>query len=234
MIHCVSITKTYGRGEQAQTVLAQVDLTVGVGECCLLMGPSGSGKTTLLSILGCLLSPTAGRLDLAGESVDFSDPAHLQDRRRRSIGFVFQHAQLLPFLSARDNVELVARNAGLEPDAAVRRADELLDRVGLSPHAGRKPGELSGGQRQRAAIARALVGSPRVLLADEPTAALDWTSGQSVVELLTRTARDAGAALVTVTHDHRLEKWFDRVVEIDNGRLVYAETRSGDIPVAAR
>ena len=157
------------------------------------------------------------RLHLA---TDFADPAHLVDRRRRSIGFVFQHAQLLPFLGARANIELVAQNAGFSEATAVARAGALLARVGLDPMRDKKPGQLSGGQRQRVAIARALVNQPRIILADEPTAALDWHNGQAVVELLVEVARETAAALVVVTHDHRLERWFDRTLEMANGRLV--------------
>ncbi len=220
MIRCQSIAKTYGESAQAEAVLAGVNLHIRPGECSLLMGPSGSGKTTLLSIIGCLLPPSSGEVVLDAEPVDFADPAHLVDRRRRSIGFVFQHAQLLPFLGARANIELVAQNAGFSEATAVARAGALLARVGLDPMRDKKPGQLSGGQRQRVAIARALVNQPRIILADEPTAALDWHNGQAVVELLVEVARETAAALVVVTHDHRLERWFDRTLEMANGRLV--------------
>src|SRR5262249_6718811 len=154
-----------------------------------------------LSLLGCLLTPTAGELAIRGEPVRYADRGRLTEVRRRHIGFVFQHAQLLPFLTLEENVRLVGRNSGLrEPELTVR-VNNLMAGLDLHSLGGKRPGQASGGQQQRAAVARALVHWPAVLLADEPTAALDWQHGEAVVRLLTEQARRANAVLVTVTHD---------------------------------
>lgn len=219
MIQCNDITKTYGVGALAEPVLKGVNLGVSRGEACLLMGPSGSGKTTLLSIIGCIAAASGGALRLDGKPVPAGSPQSLAPLRRDLLGFVFQHAQLLPFLSVRDNLGLVGCNAGQSEEHAASRAAQLLEQVDMAAAAGKKPGQLSGGQRQRVAVARSLMNSPRIILADEPTAALDWANGQRVIELLVKAAKDTAAALVVVTHDHRLQPWFDRVVEISNGRI---------------
>jgi ABC-type lipoprotein export system ATPase subunit len=218
-LHCDTLTKSYGHGELAEPVLNGVSLSLEAGRSALLMGPSGSGKTTLLSILGCLLTPSSGRLSIGGEDVDFSQPDALSTVRRQKIGFVFQHAQLLPFLTVQDNLAVAARNAGVPPDVLEVRLPDAMERLGILAHRQKYPGQLSGGQRQRVAVARALLHSPDIVLADEPTAALDWQHGQTVVQLLSAQVREAGAALLVVTHDHRLIPSFDTVWNMDRGRL---------------
>ena len=202
---CRNVSMTYGSGELSESVLEGVT--------------SGSGKTTLLSIIGCLLTPSGGDLTLAGVRVPFGEPERLGTLRREKLGFVFQHAQLLPFLNAEQNVALVGENSGLTHAAAQARAAELLAHLGMEAARTKLPGQLSGGQRQRVAIARALVHRPPIVLADEPTAALDWHHGQTVAQLLVEQTRAAGAALVVVTHDRRLVPRFDRVFAMDQGRL---------------
>ncbi len=219
VLECRSLAKTYGSGSLAEPVLRDVSLSLRVGQTCVLLGPSGSGKTTLLSLLGCLLSPTAGELCIGGTPVRHGDGSRLTEVRRRHVGFVFQHAQLLPFLTLEENVRLIGRNAGLREPELGRRVGELLARLDLEAVKHKRPGQTSGGQQQRAAVARALVHRPAIILADEPTAALDWQRGEEVVRLLTGQARRDGAALVAVTHDTRLVDLFDRVLRLDEGRL---------------
>jgi putative ABC transport system ATP-binding protein len=189
VLQCESVHHTYGRGEVAEPVLLGVSASFAAGEACVLMGPSGSGKTTLLSILGCMLRPTDGNLIVCGQSVDWRTPKLLTHFRRVHLGFVFQHAQLLPFLSVAENLEAVSRNAGLSAQGLADRIEELLDRLGIAAMRHKKPDHLSGGQRQRVAIARAVLHRPSILLADEPTAALDWHQGEQAVQLLVEQAR---------------------------------------------
>jgi putative ABC transport system ATP-binding protein len=219
ILECKSIRHVFGRGELAEEVLRSVTVAFEPGEACLLMGPSGSGKTTLLSILGCLLTPTSGRMWLDGQPVDHRARGSLGLLRRHRIGFVFQHAQLLPFLSVAGNLEVVGRNAGLGLRALKERIDELLGQLEIGKLRAKRPHELSGGQQQRVAIARALLNRPAVLLADEPTAALDWENGRVAVRLLVEQAGAEGAMLLVVTHDPRLIPMFQRLLVIDGGRL---------------
>ncbi len=216
---CFDVHKIYGSGELAETALSGISASFQAGETCMLLGPSGSGKTTLLSILGGLLTPTAGRVEFHGQQVDFRRPRMLARLRRSSIGFVFQHAQLLPFLSIRENLRFVARHAGLAPAALRSRIDEVMQRLGIDRYAHRKPAELSGGQRQRVAIARAVLHRPSVILADEPTASLDWENGQAAVQLLIDESRRNQAVLITVSHDTRLIPQFGRVLRIESGKV---------------
>ena len=218
-LSCLKLAKHYGEGDLAEPVLCEVSLELHSGEVCVLLGPSGSGKTTLLSILGCLLTPSGGELHIAGERVDFTSPRGLGDLRRTRLGFVFQHAQLLPFLTVEENLRVVGRNAGLADGALKVRVEMLLTRLGLDAMHAKKPAHLSGGQRQRVAIARAMLHQPSILLADEPTAALDWHNGENVVDMLIKQAREASAALIVVTHDTRLLPKFDRVFSIEDGRV---------------
>jgi putative ABC transport system ATP-binding protein len=167
-----------------------------------------------------MLSPSSGEMEIDGKPVQFRRKGRLLRIRRSYIGFVFQHAQLLPFLTIRENLMIVGENAGLGYHQLAKRSDELLDRLGVADLRHKKPATASAGERQRVAVARALIHSPPILLADEPTAALDWENGQKVVELLTAQAKCENAALVTVTHDMRLVPMFDRALHIDSGRLV--------------
>ena len=219
VLQCQRLTKTYGTGALAEPVLRDVALTVAAGQTCVLLGPSGSGKTTLLSVLGCMLTPTSGELWVAGQSLGRSTAAQCAEVRRRHIGFVFQHAQLLPFLTTAENIRLIGRNAGLCGRELEWRLDGLLDRLEIARLKHRTPAQLSGGQRQRVAVARALLHRPAVILADEPTAALDWQHGQVVMRLLIEQARAEQAALLVVTHDTRLLEMFERVFVLDGGRL---------------
>lgn len=216
-LECRGVRHRYAQRTATQDVLRGVSLDLLAGECGVLMGPSGSGKTTLLSILGCLLTPTAGGVRVAGQPV--TADADLPRIRRERIGFVFQHAQLVPFLTVRENLDLVGRNAGLTRAEGRQRADELLELLGLPGTQGKWPHQLSGGQRQRVAVARALVHRPAVVLADEPTAALDWQTAQAVMKLLIDHATRTGAAVLVVTHDIRLARWFERRFEMQDGDL---------------
>jgi putative ABC transport system ATP-binding protein len=212
-----AVTKTYGSGAVAYQALRGVDFSARPGEFVMLSGPSGSGKTTLLSILGCVLSPTSGDVHLFGQRVSGRRESELPALRLAYVGFVFQGSNLLVSLSARENVALPLELRGRSARDARREADELLARVGLGDRAGSKPRDLSGGQRQRVAIARALAGSPPLILADEPTGALDATNGLLVTELLRTLAKEHGHTVIVVTHDNRIFHLADRIVHIEDG-----------------
>ena len=223
MDHAVSVrnvTKTYVQGEAALHALDEVDLDVSGGELVLLMGPSGSGKTTLLSIIGCILRPTSGVVRIFGREVSSLDERELPRVRLEHVGFVFQGFNLFPTLTASQNIELVLHLKGRSRREAGRRAAELLDHVGLAHKRNTYPADLSGGQKQRVAIARALAGDPRIILADEPTAALDSQSGLTVIGLLRDLAHTRERAVVLVTHDSRILEFADRIVRIEDGRIV--------------
>ena len=221
ILECDAVRKVYSSGEgHSEEVLHGITITLVRGECVILLGPSGSGKTTLLSILGCLLTPTSGELRIDNEVVNFSSTATLTERRRSTIGFVFQHAQLLPFLTVEENLATVGRNAGVAPAELARRITALLEILRLESAAMKFPSQLSGGQRQRVALGRALVHDPSIILADEPTASLDWENGTIVVDMLTNRARELKAALVVVSHDTRLIPRFNRVLQIESGRVI--------------
>ena len=219
-IELVDVTKTYGEGALAVQALKGVDLRVEAGEFLMLAGPSGSGKTTLLSILGCVLTPTSGRASLFGEELLGKSERELPRLRRRYIGFVFQGHNLLPSLTAAENVALPLRLRGYTAREARREATEVLARVGLEDKFDRRPAELSGGQNQRVAIARALAGRPPLVLADEPTAALDAQSGHRVTEALRELARERRHTVVVVTHDNRIFHLADRIVHMEDGRML--------------
>jgi putative ABC transport system ATP-binding protein len=219
ILECVEVRHTFGVGDLAEEVLRGISIAFQAGESCVLMGPSGSGKTTLLSIMGCLLTPTSGNVVVNGVRVDPKLPESLTRLRRDSIGFVFQHAQLLPFLTVIENLELVGRNAGLASQPLRRWVIELLSQLGVAGMMHKRPDQLSCGQRQRVAIARALLHRPPVLLADEPTASLDWHHGETSVRLLIEQAAADGSFLLTVTHDSRLLGLFQRRLRIDQGLL---------------
>ncbi len=215
---CHDVSKTYGTGELAQTVVDRVTLSLARGTTCVLVGPSGSGKTTLLSLWGCLLTPTSGEIQLDGQTVPFDSRRRLADLRRTRLGFVFQHSQLLPFLSVEENLRIVGRNAGMVDGEIGNRTVELAERLGIARLIKRRPGDLSGGQRQRAAIARAVFHRPSIILADEPTAALDRENGQAAVALLIEQAKANNALLIAVTHDTRLLEQFDCRYSMESGR----------------
>ena len=216
------LTKSYAFGSSASLALNGVDLDVNRGELMLLMGPSGSGKTTLLSIMGCIIRPTAGSVRIAGSDVTGLKEADLPAVRLAHIGFVFQAFNLFPTLSAGENIGLALDLKGIRGKPARVRAAELLERVGLADKFHSKPADLSGGQKQRVAIARALAHDPAIVLADEPTAALDSESGKNIMQMLQAFAHERGRAIVIVTHDSRTLRYADRIVHIQDGRLAPA------------
>ena len=214
----------YREGSTELRALSDVSLDIHAGQLTLLMGPSGSGKTTLLSILGCILRSTEGRLELLGEDVSALPEKELPRVRRDAIGFVFQGFNLFPALTAAENVALALDVRGVRGEVARKRSEELLTEVGLRDRMHAFPADMSGGQKQRVAIARALASDPPILLADEPTAALDSTSGRTVIELLQRLARQHGRAVVMVTHDPRVLAYGDRILHLEDGRLSREES----------
>lgn len=218
------VTKVFGSGALAFTALRGVNFWADEGEIVFLAGPSGSGKTTLLSILGCVLSPTEGRVEIFGEPISGRRPGDLPQLRLDYIGFVFQGHNLLQSLSAVDNVSMLLRLRGWSAAEARSEAAGLLERVGLGDKLDALPRALSGGQRQRVAIARAVAGAPPLILADEPTASLDAESGRVVTELLREIARERGHTVVVVTHDNRIFHVADRIVHIEDGCIVEAHT----------
>jgi putative ABC transport system ATP-binding protein len=219
-----SVTKTYGSGGTAYRALRGVDLTARPGEFMMLSGPSGSGKTTLLSIIGCVLAPTSGTVRLFGHDVSGAREAALPALRLAYVGFVFQGHNLLASLSALENIALPLELRGASPREARREAEGLLARVGLAHRTKNKPGDLSGGERQRVAIARALAGSPPLVLADEPTAALDAANGRNVTQLLRALAKEHGHTVIVVTHDNRIFDLADRIVHIEDGEIRESST----------
>lgn len=219
-MRCRQIGKQFGRGDASFTVLRDVTFSLARGECCALLGPSGSGKTTLLSIMGCLLAPSHGEVLLEGQRIDFDRQDMLTKLRRNRIGYVFQQAQLMPFLSVWENLHVVGRNAGIASAKLCSRIEELAHALGIESRLGHNSEYLSGGERQRVAVARALLHAPSILLADEPTGALDAEQGRHVARLLTDQARQRDAALVVVTHDERIMDLFDRVAYIESGSIV--------------
>ncbi len=214
------LTKVYGEGALALRVLKGIDLTVEQGEFLMLVGPSGSGKTTLLSILGCVLSQTAGEGYLFGQPLHGRKERELPAMRLSYIGFIFQGHNLMPALTAEQNVAVPLELRGYSRRAALQEARDTLAAVGLSDKFARRPDELSGGQRQRVAVARAVAGRPPLILADEPTASLDAESGAQVSALLKRLAAERGHTVVVVTHDSRIFHLADRIVHIEDGLLV--------------
>jgi putative ABC transport system ATP-binding protein len=215
-----NVSKTFGRGAREVHALSGVSIQIQRGELTLLMGPSGSGKTTLVSILGCILSPSAGAIRVAGNSTAGLNPEGLAALRRQYLGFIFQSYNLFPTLTATENVLLALKVRGFEGRKAEELAANALAEVGLSDKAHAHPGILSGGQQQRLAIARALAGDPAILLGDEPTAALDTENGAAVMGLLARLAKKGDRAVLAVTHDPRTIRYADRVIEILDGRIV--------------
>jgi putative ABC transport system ATP-binding protein len=213
------LTKKYDEGANGTLALRGLDLDVHAGELLMLMGPSGSGKTTLLSIMGCILSASSGSVRIAGREVVGLSEKQLPALRLEHIGFVFQGFNLFPTLTAGENVELMLDLKGVSASKAKRRAQELLEQVGLAEKYSAFPSDLSGGQKQRVAIARALAGDPGIILADEPTAALDSHTGRNVMEMMSDLAHKRGRAVVIVTHDSRVLNFADRIIRIEDGAI---------------
>lgn len=213
------VSKTYSEGRNEVSAVESVSLDLRRGELLLLMGPSGSGKTTLLSMMGCILRPTTGQIRVEGVVVDHLQEAALPDIRKRHFGFVFQSFNLFPSLTAAENIELLLRMKGYEKKRLRSEALTLLEKVGLSNRADFYPADLSGGQKQRIAFARALVGDPPIILADEPTANLDSKRGREVLEMLKRHAAEHGRAVAVVSHDPKAEAAADRVIILEDGRI---------------
>ena len=224
VMEATGVVKDLGVGVAQTRALKGVDLALKDGELTLLMGPSGSGKTTLLSILGCMLAPTEGTVRVRGESIAGKNPEDLAKLRRQNVGFVFQSYHLFPTLTAADNVRLAIDVRGETGKAAKEKTRAALDRVGLSSKRKSYPVELSGGEQQRVAIARAVVGDPSVVLADEPTAALDSENGKAIMGILAAIAKEPGRGVLVVTHDPRLVPFADRIVHIEDGMIVRQES----------
>ena len=213
------VGKHYRLGSEVRWVLRNIDFSVQNGECVFLVGPSGSGKSTLLSILGCLLTPDEGEVIVRGTSTLELSPSKQANIRRQHLGFVFQRFQLIRGLSAIENVAVPLTFQGMGIREALTHAGRMLERVGLSQFRDSLPTKLSPGQCQRIAIARALIGNPSLVLADEPTASLDEKSGREAMELLRELVKETGASAVVVTHDSRIFEFADRICTINNGAI---------------
>jgi len=215
-----NVSKTYAQADDVTHAVRNASLEVDAGELVAIVGPSGSGKSTLLAMAGALLVPTEGEVLIDGEPITGKSDSYLARVRLRQIGFILQASNLVPFLKASDQLEVMGYLAKADRKATRARAAELMDELGIGGRANRYPEEMSGGERQRVAIARALINDPAVILADEPTANLDSKRGRSVVEMLSRLVREGGKAGVMVTHDERMLDLVDRTYHIADGVLV--------------
>lgn len=222
-IEAARVSKKYGHGPTRVDAVRALDLDVRARELTVLVGPSGSGKTTLLSILGCMLTPSSGTVRICGVPTSDAPPEGLAAIRRQHIGFVFQSYHLFSTLNAAENVQLALDIRGERGRGAIAKSAAVLAEVGLSAKLGSFPRELSGGEQQRVAIARALVADPSVILADEPTAALDSENGRAIMAILASVARQRGRAVLVVTHDARLFRFADRIVHIEDGAITHEE-----------
>jgi putative ABC transport system ATP-binding protein len=220
MYELSGVTKTYGEGEQQVHALSDVDLRIDSGEFVVIAGPSGSGKTTMLQLLGGLDRPSSGSLRFEGRELSDLGDGELTDLRLGTLGFVFQQFNLIPTLTAQQNVEVALAPHGLKSPERHRRAAELLESVGLAPRAEHLPSQLSGGEQQRVAIARALANEPRVILADEPTGNLDSKTGEEITGLLRRLSGEAGRTVILITHDLTIAEQAPRVIRLQDGRVL--------------
>ena len=219
-VTCRGITKWFGAGDAKVQALRGLDLQIAMGELAMLVGPSGCGKTTLISIIAGLLDPTEGDLEVLGTRPRTLAPREQIMFRRKNLGFVFQHFNLLPTLTAAENVAVPLFVAGEQKRPAVEQAAELLDELGLGDRLHHLPGDLSGGQQQRVAIARALIHDPRLIVCDEPTSALDAKTGHLVMEMFSSVAVRRDRAVVVVTHDNRIFDFADRIAQMEDGRVI--------------
>jgi putative ABC transport system ATP-binding protein len=233
MIHIEELTKVYQMGDSEVRALDGATFTINKGEMVAIMGPSGSGKSTLMSIIGCLDVPTAGSYILDGISVENMDETKLAETRGRKIGFVFQQFNLLARTSALENVMLPLTYAGVSGKARHELAMKALERVGLGQRTHHAPNELSGGQQQRVAIARALVNEPAILLADEPTGALDSKTGVEIMDLFQSLHRDQGQTVILVTHDSYVARHTNRIIKLSDGQIVSDEVNHNLIKAGA-
>jgi putative ABC transport system ATP-binding protein len=219
VVECVDLKKSYILGEVKVEALRGITMQIRRGEMISIMGPSGCGKTTLLNIIGSLDSPTSGKVFLEGRDISNANERDLTEIRRKSVGFIFQFYNLLPVLTALENVELPMLIAGVSKEERRKRALELLEKVDLIDRKDHKPDELSGGERQRVAIARSLANNPSILLADEPTGDLDTETGLAILELLKEVNRTENQTLVLVTHDNGIARQFNRIFHIQDGLI---------------
>lgn len=229
MIHAEDLTKVYQMGDNEVRALDGASFTIDKGEMIAIMGPSGSGKSTLMSIIGCLDVPSSGKYSLDGEAVETLNETKLADVRGRKIGFVFQQFNLLARTSALENVMLPLTYAGYSGKEREDRARKALERVGLGDRTHHAPNELSGGQQQRVAIARAIVNEPNILLADEPTGALDSKTGVEIMDLFQRLHKENGQTVILVTHDSYVARHTERIIKISDGRIVSDEANLNPI-----
>jgi putative ABC transport system ATP-binding protein len=220
VLETTDVTKVFHEGREQVRVLNGVSLSLRAGEIVALEGPSGSGKTTFLSVVGCILTPSGGRVVVDGEEVDSRRAERLPEIRKKSIGFVFQQYNLFPSLTALENVQYALKIKGQSGASARKEAERVLESVELSDRLHFLPRDLSGGQKQRVALARALAGSPALLLADEPTANLDTQIGGQVIELFRQSAKKQNRGILIVTHDPKVRPIADRVLQIRDGRLL--------------
>lgn len=220
---CHDVTKVFGQGDTQVQALRGINLEMSLGQLTMLVGPSGSGKTTLLSVITGLLNPTAGELVVLGQHPAKLSPEDLIRFRRKNVGFVFQQYNLIPALTASENVAVPLLADGVKRQLAVAHGKELLATLGMAHRANALPSELSGGEQQRVALARALIHEPRLIVCDEPTSALDGRTGQAVMELLSATGVQSDRGLIIVTHDSRIFDFADRIAHMDDGRIVSVE-----------
>jgi putative ABC transport system ATP-binding protein len=220
-----NVSQTFGQGDQAVQALKPTSLSVEAGELVALLGPSGSGKSTLLLAISLIQPPTTGRIVVGDQVLYDNGPTGVNERafRLRKVGFIFQQHNLIPFLTAQENVALMLQLNGVGRRESGRRARELMDYLEIGHRADSLPAQLSGGEQQRVAIGRALANEPTLILADEPTAALDTERGTKVMALLRKIARERRSAVITVTHDHRMIEGFDTVYHMDDGRLSHVQ-----------
>lgn len=219
IISVENLSKTYGEGESALIAIKKATFDLYSGETVALLGPSGSGKTTLITMIGCITEPSGGKLTLDGELM-YDQKWQIDDTqriRREKIGFIFQSHNLIPFLNVQENITLVPRMNGVKKAEANQKAQELLHYLGVEDKLTKMPSQLSGGQSQRVAIARSLANNPKIILADEPTAALDGERALSVMNLLRKLAHEQAVAIIVVTHDERMLPLFDRILRVEDG-----------------